>query len=157
MKTFANNDSGLLPSIQFFDITFHTKIFQTFVFLVRFYLLVLVVSISSVFSYWCYQITFALWRLRSVVNDAKDWQLGPAGLHQKSQSLLCGWDHAKCSVRVVWCISEGKFNLLRLVFFTVHLHAPWSSHLFLCGKNISRFKCYILTKLKMLFFWPVNK
>lgn len=49
MKTFANNNSGLLPSIQSFYATFHTKTFQALVFLVRFYLLVLVVSISSVF------------------------------------------------------------------------------------------------------------
>lgn len=48
MKTFANNNSGLLPSIQFFYTTFHTKIYQALVLLVRFYL-----PCAGSFHFWC--------------------------------------------------------------------------------------------------------
>lgn len=36
-------------------------------------------------------------------------------------------------------------------YFTVYLH--W----FVCSNNIPSFKCHILTKLKVLFFWPAYK
>lgn len=45
--------------------------------------------------------------------------------------------------------------MVRLFAFTVCLHSLQSSHLFVYSNSISKFKCYTLTKLKILFFWPV--
>uniref|UniRef100_A0A8C3KYJ9 Diacylglycerol kinase n=1 Tax=Chrysolophus pictus TaxID=9089 RepID=A0A8C3KYJ9_CHRPC len=52
-----------------------------------------------------------------------------------------------CRLSSVYCYFFYFLNFC----FTVYLH--W----FVCSNNIPSFKCHILTKLKVLFFWPAYK
>lgn len=133
MKKSTNNNLGLLPSTHFlffFNITFHTKTFQAIVLLVSFLLP----------CAWSYH--FQCCVLVSVLSD----NFCSVKTHKRGE-----WVYTKCSVRVVWNASEGKFKLVKHVF-TFFFYICCNVVICLCVvTTYSDIKSYMVTNLKVLF------
>lgn len=145
LNTFAKNNWGLLPSTQFFYTNFHTKIFQMLALLIRFSL-----PCVGSFRFWCVLVVVLSSNACSVKTQesSEGWQRLTAMSNWSAPKVSAVLSHPFVTGTILNVVSGWSYTSLKeslvledFLFFTVCWHSPWSSHLFVCGNKISRFKC----------------